>query len=439
MNNKFYNKDWFMWLSLVFLAPLGIILMWKNKRFSTKTRKILSVVFSIWFIVALVIGENPSDNTSNKSTSVAIAKESEKTEETTDIKTESTDDSKKVNGELKVHFINVGQADSILVQQGSNYMLVDAGNNGDKETIKSYLDSQGVKELATLVGTHPHEDHIGGLDYIINSFKIGKIYMPKSTSTTKTFEDVVKSVQNKGMQATAPTPGDTFNLGDAKCTILAPNNSSYEDVNNFSIVIKVEFGDNSFLLAGDAEEISEKEMIDKKFNLKADVLKIGHHGSTSSTSQSFLNTVSPKYAVISVGKENSYGHPAQSTMDRLKVANISVFRTDEQGTIVATSNGTDISFNNSPGSYNGVADSANSGAAAQVPGAIVPVVTPANPGTAPAPSVDTNRGVFFTKSGKSYHYDSSCKTLARSKNILSGTLQEAINSGHADPCDVCVR
>lgn len=253
-----------------------------------------------------------------------------------------------VSGKLKVHFIDVGQADSILIEQDSKYMLIDAGNNADGKLVKNYLMEQGVKTLEYVIGTHPHEDHIGGLDYVINDFNINKIYLPKATSTTKTFQDVVVAIKNKGMKASIPKPGESFNLGSAKCTILAPNSSEYSSLNNNSVVIKLEFGSNSFLFTGDAEDISEKEILAKGFNVKVDLLKVGHHGSRTSTTNEFLSKVNPKYAVISCAAENDYGHPHKETISKLKSKSIPMYRTDELGTIIATSDGKTITFNKKP-------------------------------------------------------------------------------------------
>ena len=328
--------------------------------------KIKYISFLILFLFVFLLS-GCATNTIDKTASVAnektqvskSTKQEIKVEENSKIaedNTKATQDGSKttnlaVNGNLKVHFINVGQADSILIQQGSKFMLIDAGNNGDGKLVKNYLLKQGVKSLDYVIGTHPHEDHIGGLDYIINDFNIGKIYLPKVTSTTKAFGDVIVAIKNKGLKVAEPKPGETFNLGSAKCTILAPNSSKYKDSNNYSVVVKLEFGSNSFLLTGDAEDISESEILAKGFNVKADLLKVGHHGSSSSTTEEYLAKVNPKYAVISCEIGNVYGHPHKETMDKLKNKNILVYRTDELGTIVATSNGKTISFNTKPGSY----------------------------------------------------------------------------------------
>lgn len=320
--------------------------------------------------------------------------------------------------QMKVHYIDVGQADSILIQTpNGKHMLIDAGNNGDANTITSYIKQQGVGTIDVLIDTHPHEDHIGAMDTVINTFDIGKIYMPKATTTTATFEDVLNVIKAKGLKVTTPVPGTTIDIDSSiKVTILAPNSESYEDLNNNSIVIKLTYGDKSFLFNGDAEDVSENEMINKGYDLKADVLKVGHHGSSSSTTSAFLNKVNPAYAVISVGKDNTYGHPAQSTMDLLKSKGIKIYRTDESGNIIATCDGKTISFNTNPGSYNGSGSSSGSGTGGTV-----------------TPPAGSGKVVYITNTGTKYHVDG-CRYLKDSKIQIN--LEDAKSQGYT-PCGVC--
>lgn len=343
---------------------------------------------------------------------------------------------------LEVHFIDVGQADSILVKQGSYSMLIDAGNNEDAAIIKDYINNQGITKLDYVVGTHVHEDHIGSMDDVIDTYDIGKILFPKQTSTTKTFEYFVLSVKNKGMKLYSPNVGEVFELGKAEFEIMAPNSTYYDDANDYSIVIKLKYGNNSFLLTGDAESISENEMLNKNLDLKSDVLKIGHHASKSSTSQEFLNKVNPKYAVISVGKNNSYGHPNQLPMDRLKNAGIPVFRTDEQGTIVAISDGQNITFNCKQVSYNfnssstseksSVSTSNTTSQQTTTNNVTTPIIIPAKTAETPVVSTPTTSTVYVTKTGKKYH-TATCKYLSQSK--ISISLQDA--KLKYTPCSVC--
>lgn len=249
---------------------------------------------------------------------------------------------------LKVSFIDVGQADSILVETpGGKSMLIDAGNNEDGDKVTSYIKGEGLNKVDVLVATHSHEDHIGGMDTVVNNFDIGKVYMSHGTTTTKTYQDVLTAIQNKGLKITSAKSGGSIDLDpELKIDILAPHeNDVFQDLNNYSVVLKVTYKNNSFLLTGDAEDSSEVEMLMTGADLKADVLKVGHHGSNSSTTDKFLQSISPKYAVISVGKGNDYGHPAQQTLDKLVAANVQVFRTDVDGTIVASSDGNTIAFN----------------------------------------------------------------------------------------------
>jgi competence protein ComEC len=246
---------------------------------------------------------------------------------------------------LTVSFLNVGQADCTVIQYGNSTMIIDAGGNSGAASLVTKLKSMGITKFDVVIGTHPHEDHIGGLDAVINNFDIGTIYMPRVSNNTKTFEDVLTAIKNKGLTVTTPVPGAIFTLGGAvQCTSLAPNSQSYSELNSYSIVLKVTFSGRAFLFTGDAEVDSEREMLAKGYDLKAEVLKVGHHGSTSSTSAEFLKAVSPKYAVIFVGIDNTYGHPHQETLDKLIAAGVKIYRTDlSGGTIKFVVSGSDLS------------------------------------------------------------------------------------------------
>ena len=261
-------------------------------------------------------------------------------------------DTNEATGTLKIHFIDVGQADAILIQlpSGQN-MLIDAGNNNDSDQVVNYLKSNEVKKIDHVLGTHPHEDHIGGLDVAIESFDVGKVYLPKASHTTKTYEDLLAAIKNKGLKITEAKGGVKLDVGSgAAAELFAPNDSGYNSLNNYSAVLKLSFGSTSFLFTGDAEDISEDQILQANYNLKADLLKVGHHGSTSSTSAAFLEKVSPQYAIICVGKDNDYNHPHAEILAKLTAADVEVYRTDRQGTIIATSNGDTITFNTKPAS-----------------------------------------------------------------------------------------
>jgi len=244
---------------------------------------------------------------------------------------------------LEIHFIDVGQADCILIKSNEKAMLIDAGNNDDAELIKSYLKIQNIKELEYVIGTHPHEDHIGSLDIVINNFDIKNVIMPKKATTTKTFEDVITAIENKKLTITLLNVGDKYNIGDAEFTILSPVKEDYgSNLNNYSVGILLIHGENKFIFTGDAEKEVEKDIIDTKINIDADLMKMGHHGSTTSNIEEFLDEISPKIAVITCGVDNSYGHPHQEILDTLTKRNVATYRTDLQGNIIVTSNGKNI-------------------------------------------------------------------------------------------------
>lgn len=399
-------------------------------------KRLVSILVTIFISVIFIsCGNAPKSNNTDSSYQEESSTNSD--EENTEVQNNNNDDNKSkenVNGELKVHFIDVGQADSILIQQGNENMLIDAGNNEDEDTIKSYLNNLGITEFKYVVGTHAHEDHIGSLDYIMNSFKVGKIYFPKATATTKTFENLLKAVKNKVMQFTYPTVGETFNLGNAKCTILAPNSNNYEDANNDSIVIKLEYGNNSFMFTGDAEDVSEKEMLSKGFDLKADVLKVGHHGSSSSSCDEFLNAVNPKYAVISVGKDNDYGHPNKESLQRLSSRGIQIYRTDESGTIILISDGSNITFNSNPSNNSVGSSSSNSISSASDRN----IINDSNNVSSSDKVQEEGTTVWVSKNGgKVYHKDRTCSGM---KNPVEMTLEEAEAEAEGlRPCYKCAK
>ncbi|WIV21208.1 MBL fold metallo-hydrolase [Paenibacillus polygoni] len=285
--------------------------------------------------------EQSSSSTTLTEEDTTTKKETTKTETTTPtqaVKPTSTTPS----GKLTVHYIDVGQGASQLIQTPSGKtMLIDGGNNDDEQRMVSYLNKQGVKKVDVLIGTHPDADHIGGLDAVVDSFDIGKIYMPKVSSNTKTYESLLTSIKNKSLKVTTAKAGINIDLdNEIDIKMIAPV-KTYDDKNEMSAVVKLTYGNNSFLFTGDAESGSESDMINSGVNLKSDVLLVGHHGSNSSTSQTFLNAVDPTYAVIQVGN-NSYGHPTDNILNRLNSKNIKIYRNDLQGTIIFTSDGTNI-------------------------------------------------------------------------------------------------
>ena len=248
------------------------------------------------------------------------------------------------SGTLSIQFIDVGQADAALVECGGEYLLIDGGNRGDSDILYAILKRKGVNRLDYVVGTHAHEDHIGGIPGALEACEsVGVVYSPVTEYDSKTFLNFKAAAHEKAGGLTVPKSGDTFTLGDAVVEILGPV-KEYKETNDTSIVVKITFGENSFLFAGDIEYEAEIDLVESGVDLSADVLKVPHHGGSTSTCYRFLREVMPKYGIISVGEGNSYGHPHDEPLSRLRDADVHVYRTDEVGDVICTSDGKNITF-----------------------------------------------------------------------------------------------
>lgn len=247
---------------------------------------------------------------------------------------------------LSVHYIDVGQGDSIYITSGGEGMLIDCGESGDTDSVISYLDNMGVTKINYVVGTHPHSDHMGGMSKIIEHYDIGEVIVPhiddSDTPTTKYYEKFLTACAEKGLSLTEAELGRKIEVGDADLKIIAPVSEDYSNANNYSVGFIMHHGDNSFIFTGDAEELAENEMIESGSLEDIDVYKAGHHGSDTSSSEDFLNIIKPDYAVISCGEGNSYGHPNDITIENLSKFTDKIYRTDIVGTVVFTSDGKEL-------------------------------------------------------------------------------------------------
>ena len=333
------------------------------------------------------------------------------------------------NSTFSIHFIDVGQADAALVECDGHYMLIDGGNKGDSNVIYSVLKSAKVSKLDIVVATHAHEDHVGGIPGAYNYTTADLTLCPVTSYDTEAFKDFKKYADSKGGGITIPSVGDKYTLGSATIEIIGVNSTS--DANSCSIVLMITYGDTKFLFTGDAEREAEQVILDSGTALAADVLKVGHHGSENSTTYPFLREIMPKYAVISVGEDNSYGHPTDNTLSRLRDADVKVFRTDMQGDIYCTSDGKTVKMS--------VEKNANADTLTN-PVKVVetkPVETEAPKDDPVQPSVGTD--YVLNTNTKKFHYPS-CSSVKRmsekNKAFYNGTREEVIAMGY-DPCGNC--
>lgn len=332
------------------------------------------------------------------------------------------------NPGLEVHFIDVGQGDSTLLIYKEHAMLIDAGEDSQGTNLQNYLEKQGVKKLDYVVATHPDADHIGGLDVILTKFDCGIIFFPDAQSDTVAYRDVTDAIKYRGYEVTRPEMGAVYSLGDAAFTIIVSENCPEENNNNASIGLKMTYGKNSFLFTGDAEKEALTDMLQSGADLRADVLKAGHHGSSDSADELFLETVGAKYAVISCGKGNDYGHPHAKTLNLFKKLDMQVFRTDEQGSVTAFSNGEEITWSHTPsetweaGVYKGSQDSIYTENHKEDEDSWI------------------NNAAYILNTGSYKFHRPECESVAdmsrRNKKGTNLTREEIINLGYV-PCNRC--
>lgn len=313
---------------------------------------------------------------------------------------------------LTVHFIDVGQADCALLECGGEYIIIDGGNVEDSSLVVSYLQQQGVTKLEAVIATHAHEDHVGGLPGVLAVYETAAVYAPTRTYSSACFDDFLYYSDQQGLEVTIPAPGDVIAFGDATATVLGPV-KSYADPNDTSIVLMVQLGDSRFLFTGDMETQAENDMLDywgESFDWSADVLKVGHHGSDTSTGYRFLNAVMPQFGVISVGAGNSYGHPHEVPLSRLRDADVIVYRTDELGSIIAATDGKTVTFSWQNGS-----------------------VTPERP----TPTEPQGQTYVGNKNSKKLHLPT-CSSLPKEENrVYFDSYEEAMEAGY-EPCGNCL-
>lgn len=289
----------------------------------------------------ILSSEETEDKYPNNGTEAIDDTATETTREDEDSIGIKADEDKMENSSFWIRFIDVGQGDSALIQCDGSYMLIDGGDNKQSSRIYSILEQGEISKLDYIIATHPDADHIGGLSGALNYATVDICFCPVTEHDTKTFDNLVKYLNKQNKEIIVPKAGDIYKLGSATVTILAPIINSSESNNN-SIVTMIKYGNNSFVFTGDAEDVEEYSILSRGYDIKCDLLKVGHHGSRYSTSDYFLAACRPQYAVISVGKDNEYGHPTKEVLDKLTAIGTEIYRTDLQGDILVSSDGTDI-------------------------------------------------------------------------------------------------
>lgn len=425
----------------LFISPLTAFCL--NKRNSGKPKKYYGAVVAV-FVICTLFGMGAHGNDSPAEENKTITSGSEVTAEAPETAEKNEDNKEAVITEpekekeepevnivaaggssAQVHFINTGNSDSILVKAGDKAFLIDGGDNDDEGLVPAYIKGQGITTLNYLISTHPDADHLGGLDAVVNSLSVEQVFASNRSADTKTYRDFINAVANKGLSPSVPLEGSQFDLGDGTY-IKFFNTNGGSDANESSLVTLFVNGNDKFLFMGDAGDSTEGEI---EADLPdVDVVKIGHHGSKSATTSAFLDKIKPEYAVLLVGADNKYGHPASSTMDKLSARGIKVHRTDECGNIIFESSGNGVSTSCGDGDYSSRSatkdsdSSKNSGAA----------VTQSS-GSTGSSSSNNEEIVVITQSGKKYHREG-CRSIKKVKEKIS--KGQAESKGY-EPCKIC--
>ncbi len=363
------------------------------------------------------------------------------------VESESAEETDKLS-EMQVHFMDVGQGDATLVICDGEAMLIDAGDNTKGTAIQLYLSKQGVESLKYLVLTHPDADHIGAADVIVTKFDIDNVFMSDFTKDNQTYNELIQALDDKGYKWSTPDVGSTYELGSATFTIIAPN-QQYTDPNNASIGLLLQNGDNTFLFTGDAEEEAEADILANGICIDCDVYKAGHHGSKTASSKELLEAATPSFVVISCEEGNSYGHPHAEPLNNFRSMGMKVFRTDEQGSIVATSNGTEITWNcasteswkageSTESANSSTPESTKTSEATKTPEETNTLETVESEVVEESPVVEQqSEYVIGNKNTKAFHRPT-CSRLPKEENqVIFPSREDALAAGYDNPCDYC--
>lgn len=322
------------------------------------------------------------------------------------------------DSKFEVHYIDVGQADASLIFCDDETMLIDGGNPEDSNLIAAYLKKYNVSHLNYVICSHAHDDHVGGLPGALSVSTAGAVYAPKTENDIKAYRSFKSKVAAQGLTIKNPIPGESIDFGSSKVTFLGPVHENVSDLNDTSIILKISYGETSFLFTGDAERPEEQSVLSQKYDLSATVLKVGHHGSADSTTYPFLREIMPEYGIISVG-ENNYGHPTEEALSRLRDADVKVYRTDMQGDIIVTSNGETVTVKTSKN------QDINTNTTAKE---TIPIVVDEQN--------DSSQIYIGNKNTKKFHLES-CHSLPLKKNqVYFSSRSEAIENNFS-PCGNC--